>query len=189
VHHLVLVVRHLLDRTVYAPQLLRVHVGVLFCNTHLIFSLSCSTIVVESEEISFSVVALVRHGLTALLVLKTARIARRLELSVIWLRLLISSCIVLVESHSKVVVALRLVYRGRVVAFLLIIVVILVVILVILLRLRDRLAICLVKDGPVRFHVLSGHHWKGTDWAVCRALETLPSHVEVLQLQLLNTRL
>jgi hypothetical protein len=108
---------------------------VLICDTHLIFSLSSSTIVIESEEICFSVIALVRHRLTALLVLKSTRVSSRLKLSIIWLRLLISSCIVLVESNSKI--ALSLIDGGRVVAFILLIIVILIVILVVLLRLRN----------------------------------------------------
>lgn len=136
-HHLVMVPsRNLLDRTVYASQLLRIHMGVLICHAHLIFTLSCSTIVIESEEIGFSVIALVRHRLTGLLVLETSGIASRLKLSFIWLRLLISSCIVLVESDSEVA-ALSLINCGGVVALVLIIVVVLVVVLVIFLRLRD----------------------------------------------------
>ena len=136
VHHLVLVWRDLLDRTVYASQFLRVHVRILLCHTHLIFSLSCSSIVIEGEEVGFSIVALVRHGLIALFVLKASRVASRFELSIVWLRLLISSCIVLVKSNSKVA-ALSLVDRRRSVAILLIIILVLVVVLVIVLGLRD----------------------------------------------------
>lgn len=80
VHHLVLVVRHVLHGAIDSSEFLRVHVRVLVRNAHLILTLSCSTIV-KSEEVCFGVVALVRHGLIALL----ARITGRLELSIVGL--------------------------------------------------------------------------------------------------------
>lgn len=80
VHHLVLVVRDVLHRAIDSPQFLRVHMRVFFCHAHLIFTLNCSAIV-ESEEISFCVVALIWYWLIGLL----ARITGRFELCIVWL--------------------------------------------------------------------------------------------------------
>lgn len=154
-------------------------------NTHLILALGLSAIIIEGEEVSLGVVALVRHGLVVHFVLQTTRIAGRFQVSSV-IGLLIPASAVLVEAHREV--ALSLVDRARrVVLILLLIVVVLVVILIIVLRLRDRLAvILLVENGPVRLYVLRGNHRKSTDWTVLRTrLETLAGHVEVLQLQLL----
>ena len=82
VHHLVVVLsRHLFYGTIYSSQFLRVHMRVFIGNTHLIITLGYSTIVIKREEVSFGVIALIRHWLVAaLLVLDPARIASGLQL-------------------------------------------------------------------------------------------------------------